>query len=116
MNHVGLSLMSLISPITSTASLIPGIFPSLAADGAYFFWRSLRDLTVLQTEDADDIDIEKQEKKGVSEKLIHFTQLETPMVNYCPPNDQSPWSRRAVATGSVIVVGSFPNRFDPYLW
>jgi hypothetical protein len=42
----------------------PGIFPSLAADGSYSFWRSLRGLTVLQTEDADDIDIEKQEKGG----------------------------------------------------
>lgn len=27
----------------------------------------------------------------MSEKLIPFTQLETPVVNYCPPNDHLPW-------------------------
>jgi hypothetical protein len=42
----------------------PGIFASLAADGAYSSWRSLRGLTVLQTEDADDKDLEKQGKGG----------------------------------------------------
>jgi hypothetical protein len=46
----------------------------------------------------------------VSEKLILFTQLETPVINYCPPNDHLHGSHRAFATGSVILVGTFPNR------